>query len=187
MSDGPGDWQQYVRWRPRMVRQSVYEDLVTTLEGLGWYSRDPNNPALNINLLEGEPLKLRETFPDESEYQDRSVESNTLAMDHGTPSEEYEYEMGGMAAQDWTFTFAFYAVSDAAAQALLQDMADRYWGRTEDPFISLFNYADATPSEVLRMEVDAFRFNRSVDQIYPGHDLWFAEMVVTDFISQRRI
>jgi hypothetical protein len=177
--DLPHPTQPYVRWRPRMVRESVLEDLRQTLSSLGW------TPGTPYGFMRGHPLVLREAWPEESEFQGSSIAKNTLAVDQGVPGEPYALGMGGGPfGRDYLYTFAFYAVNDATATSLFQDLLDRYMGRSASPFITLYDFTPEQPVEVVRMEVGGFRFNRSVDQIAPGFDLYFAELGVTDFIDE---
>lgn len=183
--------QPYVRWRPRMVRESVLEDLRAVLEEQGWV------PGAPYGFMHGHPIVLTEAWPDEAEYQGEKIAYNTLAVDQGVPGEPYALGMGGgPVGRDYLFTYVFYAVNDATASSLFQDLQDRYRGRKTKPspyagapneiypdIIPLYDYSQESKPHIVNMEIEGFRFNRSVDQVAPGFDLYFAELVVSDFID----
>jgi len=180
--------QPYVRWRPRMVREAILDDLRAVLLEQGWM------PGTPYGFMHGHPLVLTEAWPEEAEYQGEKIAKNTLAVDQGVPGEPYHLGMGGgPMGRDYLFTYAFYAVNDATASALFQDLSDRYFGRRTKPtagdperyprIIPLMDYSKDPALFVVNMEIEAFRFNRSVDQVAPGFDLYFAELVVIDLID----
>lgn len=176
----------YVRWRPRMVHQSVLSDLKTTLEALDWYDTGAPTtiPVPVAGLLTG-PLVLQDAFPEEGIYQGQAPVKNTLAMDMGVPGEIELGELGGYFEQPYKFSFAFFAESDAVAKAVLSDLSDRYLGITASPFITLQNYAVTPVTDIVRIEVDSFLYAPNPDQVAPGeHHLYFAEMTLTDYIEQ---
>lgn len=176
----------YVRWRPRMVHQSVLADLKDTLEALDWYvSATPTSiPAPVAGLLTG-PIVIQDAFPEEGVYQKNAPVKNTLTMDMGLPGVIELGELGGFFEQAYKFSFAFFAESDAVAKALLSDLADRYSGLSASPYITLRNYAVTPVTEIVRMEVESFIYAPNPEAIAPGeHHLYFAELVLTDYIEQ---
>jgi len=221
------EWD-YVRHRSRQVRQSVYRDAKHTLstrrDYAGRLSDDPDvdthldgSPKVyawldssedHIMPLLGEnPLTFIDYFPEGGFAAYEKIALNTLALDNGRSEEEYQFEMGGMMAQEWTFNFAINASTDAVAQALFQDLNDRYVGRITmppqqelidnlesgddepKPFssdrVGLYNYAASTPIPITRMEVESFRFAKLPDEeVAPGVQLFFAELVITDYLPQ---
>lgn len=185
MSDIPrASTQPRVRWRPRMVRESVLQDLRETLTTLGWM------PASPYGFMRGYPLVITDAWPEEAEVHGERIARNTLAVDQGVPGEPYLLGMGGgPMGRDYIYTFAFYAVNDATATALFQDLMDRYAGREVAlnafrPFVPLYDFSVDPPAPVVDMEVEGFRFNRSVDQVAPGFELYFAELELTDFVDE---
>lgn len=180
---------------------------------------DPEDPAAGwqiITTAQNEVLKIVGTrddgttpaevvlidyFPeagrtDDGENADGSTESrktelNTLAIDAGEAQEPQFTELGSnMQEQQYVFTMAFYASSDAVALAVMSDLKDRYAGRiVSDDNLNLYNYNDPTfgPSTppVVRMEIDAFRFRMNTDtQVSPWEvHLYFAELVLTDVVD----
>lgn len=175
-----------------MVRESVLEDLRSVLEEQGWWTPAENEAP--YGFMHGHPLILTEAWPEEAEYQGEKIAQNTFAVDQGVPGEPHYLGMGGgPMGRDYLFTFAFYAVNDATASALFQDLSDRYFGRRTKPtsgnpvrypqVIPLYDYAKEPAELVVDMDIESFRFNRSVDQIAPGFDLYFAELVVMDYID----
>lgn len=167
----------YVRWRPRMVRLSVFEDMKGTLTRLGWMSA-PLQYAFEV----------KEFFPEFAVYSNDAVHVNTLVMDNGDPGPMREYEMGGMMTRVYRMNFAMYAQDDETAIAVLSDLADRYEGLTDAPYISLLNYNVAVdPPLITRMEVESFQHVKASLDVAPyEHHLWFAELVVRDFIDGNR-
>lgn len=172
----------YVRHRPRMVRQSVYEDLKIHLEEMNWIGSTP----LNILAVDGvvSPLTLRDYFPTNAEFQGEEIPPNTLAIDQGTPGPARLHEMGGpLRSQLYYFNFALFAHSDAVALSLFSDLNDRYMGITHAEIITLWDYLQATPTPVVDMEVETFEVMKSPEQPAPGKQLYFAELVITDYIN----
>lgn len=217
----------YVRHRARQVRQSLYQDARHTLsiprDYAGRLEDDPDvalndsnqpdvyawidQPEARLMPLLGEyPLTFIEYFPEGGLAAYEKIALNTLALDNGQAAEEYEHELGGFKAQEWTFGFAINASTDAVAQALFQDLNDRYVGRTKFPpqqelldnlqsgdpvpepfnaeYVTVYNYAASTPIPVMRMEVEMFQFAKSPDQVAPGVQLFLGELVITDFLPQ---
>lgn len=169
----------YIRHRSRMVRQSVFEDLRRVLGELGWIGATP------MAMLGSNPLVLIDYFPENFAERGEQIALNTLAIDAGRPSEPELYELGGgMYQQEYQFNFAFFSASDGIALALFQDLTDRYKGFSEDAYVPLFNYLQATPTHVVDMEVDGFRFVKSVDQPVPDVQLYYGELTVTDYLEQ---
>lgn len=121
----------------------------------------------------------------------RKTEKNTLAVDSGEAQDPQLIELGSnMMEQQYVFSMAFYASSEAVALALMSDLTDRYAGRAvSDDYLNLFNYNDPTFDDetppIARMEVDAFRFRMNTDtQVNPWEvNLFFAELVLTDTID----
>lgn len=182
----------YIRHRPRMVRQSVYEDLRSLLVDLDWVPDDPSwkpgdpyDPSEFMGMLSS-PVVLTDYFPVSASYQGEDIEPNTLALDQGTPDEPQYVEMGGDdQEQGYLFNFAFFAENDAVAMGLFSDLADRYRGVTPGRFaaVTLFDWLVATPIPVVEMEVASFEVAKSPDQPAPGRMLWFAQLVVTDYLE----
>lgn len=185
----------YIRHRPRMVRESVLEDLRNTLVALDWVPDDPSwkpgdpyDPSEFMGML-STPVIIEDYFPVEAVYQGEKVELNTLAVDQGTPQEPQPIEMGSnVYEQAYYFNFAFFAENDALALALFGDMNDYYLAVQGNPLggrgvITLFNYLDATPTSVLEMEVRSFEVAKSPQQPAPGRLLWFAQLVVADLLE----
>jgi hypothetical protein len=166
----------YVRHRGRMVARSVYQDARAVTDATGW-TAEPT-----VGLID-EPVTFIDFFPQGREATAETLTSNTLAIDLGTAGAEYEWEMGGLYAQEYVFSFAINAVTDAVAMALFSDLGDRYSGRTAAPFITLYNFVGAAPVEVVRMEVESFEFAKSAEEVAPGVHLFFARLVITDYLD----
>ena len=167
----------YVRWRPRMVRLSVFEDMKNTLTTTGWMSA-------NLKY----PFALKEFFPEFATYQQDAVHVNTLAVDSGDPLEMEEYELGGKFSRLYRINMALYAQDNETGVAIFADLEDRYNGLTDSPYISLFDYNQgANPPLITRMEVDSFQYTRAALDVAPyEHHLWFGELMVRDFVDSNR-
>lgn len=168
----------FVRWRPRMVRQSVLQDIKQTLSVSGWLG------IPTVGLLT-QAITFEDAFPEEDLVQGRTVGLNTFVLDNGRPGVLEEYEMGGLYSRPYAFSMAFFAETDAVALSLYSDLADRYNGLTVSPWISLYNYAAATPTLVTRMEVESFEYGRAPREV-AGQErhLFLAELQVLDFVDQ---
>lgn len=167
----------YVRWRPRMVRLSVFEDMKNTLNQTGWMSAHLKHP-----------FALREFFPEFLTYQSDAVHVNTMAVDNGDPLPLEDFELGGMRTRLYRINAAFYAQDDETGMAIFSDLADRYEGTTDAPYISLYDYnAASNPPLITRMEVEGFQYTRAAMDVAPyEHHLWFMELMVRDFVDGNR-
>ena len=203
----------YVRHRDRMVQESVYEDLRDTLIACRWMTGtttrevvDPSDPGAGYQILttaepdllklaDGAEVKIIDYFPEaggnnDANGESRKTEPNTLAMDTGVAGDPEYIELGSnMQEQPYTFTFAFYATSDGAALALMNDLRDRYLGRiVTDDHLNLFNFNDpaydVNTLPVYRMEIDSFRYSQNAEQVTPWEvHLYFGELILTDVVD----
>jgi hypothetical protein len=170
----------YVRWRPRMVRLSVFNDLTRTLTATGWIG----NPGLQY------PFDVKEFFPEFATYQQDRVHVNTLTIDDGDPQLVEDFEMGLDRTRVYRISMACYAQDNDTGIAVFSDLSDRYEGVTDAPFVSLFDYNQDGPDYplVTRMEVETFQFSLAPQDAVPyEHHLFFAELVVRDFIDGNRV
>jgi len=166
----------FVRWRSRMVRSSVFNDLRATLQATGWTSAD----------LEF-PFTVKEFFPEFQIYVQDEVHVNTLVIDNGDPSAIGEWELGGDLTRQHRFNFGFYAQDDDTGLAVFSDLSDRYDGLTNAPYVALYDYNHATPPLVRMMEVDSWQWARAPQDAVPyEHHLFFGELIVRDFVDGGR-
>jgi hypothetical protein len=167
----------YLRWRPRMVRLSVFEDMKRTLTSTGW-----TTAALKY------PFSLKEFFPEFAVYQDDATHINTMAMDAGEPLALEEFEVGGKFTRLYRMNAAFYAQDDETGVAVFSDLADRYDGLTDSPYISLYDYnQQSNPPLITRMQVESFQYTRAAMDVAPyEHHLWFCELMVRDYLDSDR-
>lgn len=208
----PAAGRSYVRHRDRMVQQSVFEDLTNTLIACRWLAGttsqpviDPYNqgdgyrpvvtaPADTLPLLEGNPVVLIDYFPEAEggsvagEPSTGQTALNTLALDNGTRIDSAPMELGNPSGEFVTYRFnmAFYASSDAVAQALLNDLADRYRGRVVRPdVIDLWDYNSEATTPVVAMSVESFQYTSNTDQSIAPNEvhLYFAELVIEDAVD----
>lgn len=205
---GAGVRGGYVRHRDRMVQESVYRDLRDSLIALGWLAGTTERPVYDsagnwgtvtlapgqeMPLLEEKPIVLIDYFPDaeQSDAAGMSTQNrtavNTFALDSGERLEPGLLEMGGTAeVVPYNFLMAFYANSDATAQALLNDLADRYRGRIARPdFIDLWDYNANEALPVTRMSVESFTYAVNTDRQLAPHEvhLYFAELSIEDEVD----
>ena len=159
----------YVRHRDRMVQESVFEDLKNTLIACRWMpgttSRamldpsDPSAPAAPITTTQDRvlkivgtnPINLIDSFPEASEIQDETESEqavrgqtppNTLALDDAQAGEGQPAELGSTLTEvPYRFSLAFWGANVGIAQALMNDLRDRYAGRIiAADFIPLFDW-----------------------------------------------
>jgi hypothetical protein len=193
----------YIRHRSRMVQESVFVDLRNTLIACRWMTGTTDRPVRNpdtgdseiitvtagqvYKLAEGHPIVLLDYFPETTGESSGTTEPNTFAMDAGRLGEAGYLELGSdMMEQPYLFNFAFYAVSDAVAEAVFSDLNDRYRGRiVAGEAIDLYNYLDPDATEpAVRMEIDSFRYARDVEQAAPNEvHLFFGELALTDVVE----
>lgn len=200
----------YVRHRDRMIQESIYQDLRDTLIACRWMAGtteqpviDPNGGAIGVltvtqdevlPLLEGQPINLIDYFPESEgstavgEPTTNRTPPNTLALDTGTRGDSEPLELGNVSAESvpYTFNLAFFASSDAVAQALLNDLVDRYRGRiVRGDTIALWNYNDPAATDPVNwLEVDSFRYTVNTDSVQ-AHEvhLYFGELRVVDDVD----
>lgn len=192
--DNPNNFGEnaYVRWRPRMVRQSVYQDMVNTVLVLaGWpvvingVRQDGGANPTPLSDLKVTPINIIEYFPEEGFSQSNPVLPNTLALDNGLPGPLDMSSMGGLFERPYRFQFAFYGENDAVAQSLFSDLADRYLGLAESPYITLYNYRTTPdPTPIVRMEVRDFQYTRAPGELAPWEKhLFLAALELTDYVN----
>lgn len=193
----------YVRHRSRMVQQSVFEDLRNTLIACRWLAGTTTRPVVNpatpmdpptvmtvgganvYPLARGNPITLIDYFPEAQDQTEGATKPNTFAMDTGQTGDPTEIEMGtNSIEQPFLFNFAFWAVSDAVAEAVYSDLTDRYAGRIVAPeAIELWNYGLDTPAFVGSMDVERFRYARDVSEASPSEaHLFFGELHIVDYV-----
>lgn len=191
--DNPNNFgpNAFVRWRPRMVRQSVYKDMVDTLlTSCGWPVvingvRQDGINSIPASTLQVTPLNIIEYFPEDGFGQNNPVLPNTLALDNGLPGPLEMSSMGGLFERTYRFQYAFYAENDAVAQSVFSDLSDRYLGLADSPFITLYNFATTPdPTPIVRMEVEDFQYSRAPGEVAPWEKhLFLAFMEVTDYVN----
>lgn len=193
----------YIRHRSRSVQQAVLQDLRDTLIACRWLvgttasavvppaggapAQLTTTAADVFPLAEGSPITLLDYFPESQGEAAGPTAPNTFAMDNGRPGDAADLEMGSTAKeQPYLFNFAFYAVSDAVADAVMSDLKDRYEGRLiAGEVIPLRDYvSDPDGPPVAWLEVDSFRYARDADNVAPAEvHLFFAELTLTDVIE----
>ena len=193
----------FIRHRSRMVQESVFEDLQDTLIACRWLAgtttRAVRNPAnsgalevVTVNLAgiyplaEGHSITLLDYFPETKGEVVGPTLPNTFAMDSGESGEPSQLEMGSNTMeQPYRFNFAFFASSDAVAEAVLSDLNDRYLGRlVGGDAINLYNYLDDPTTAVVRMDIEMFRYARNLTEATASDvHLFFAELHIVDLVE----
>lgn len=202
----------YVRHRDRMVQESVAEDLVNTLIAFRWMSGtttrevispwdEPAGPQLVTtapNQVMGVlnfPLTVDDYYSEVDDPEANVVgdaasghtKPNTMALDDGQAGTPELVELGSkLMAVPYRFALAFFAESVGVAQAVLNDLRDRYQGKiVKAEYISLFDYNTDPDVEVGRLEVDDFQFLRSEDDVIEASELtlFYAQLTLTDYVD----
>lgn len=207
----------YVRHRDRMVQESVYEDLRDTLIACRWLSGTTTRRVVSpyaigagyqivttdaddlLKLADGSEVKIIDYFPeaggnDDATGASRKTDPNTLAMDTGVAGDPEFIELGSnLQEMPYTFTFAFYAVSDGAALALMNDLRDRYLGRiVTDDHLNLYNFNDPDfdidTAPVCRMEIDAFAYTQDAEAVTPWEvHLYYGSLNILDIVDAQSV
>lgn len=196
----------YVRHRDRMVQESVFQDLQDTLIACRWMAGTTSRPIVDPfgsnttpvqvtttldqvhKLLDGNPINLIDFFPEaegNDAYNGRTP-LNTFAVDTGRPGDATELEMGSKTTiQPYLFNVAFYASSDGAAMAVMNDLRDRYRGSlVEGDYVWLVDFNKDPSPDVVKMEVMSFRYARDAQHIAPNEvHLFFGELHIDDFVD----
>jgi len=196
-----------------MVQESVFEDLKNTLIACRWMAGstsramlDPSNPSAPagivtttpdrvLKIVGDNPVNLIDSFPEASEMQDEEepeqavrgrTPPNTLALDDAQPGEAQQAELGSTLMEvPYRFSLAFWGANVGIAQALLNDLRDRYLGRIiAAEFIPLFDWNTDSSTPVVQMEVDSFVYAREVEEIAPYElTLFYGQLTITDFVE----
>lgn len=205
----------YVRHRDRMVQESIFEDLKDTLIACHWLVGSTAHEVWNPNveppvwetvgtapfigpngplpLLGSDPLVLIDYFPETEDDDGATVGTsksktapNTFALDAGTAGAATPRELGSTAQMvPYTFNMAFFAASDAVAQAVFNDLRDRYAGRIiRDDSIALWNYNSGDDIPVVQMAVERFSYRLNTELATPPNiHLYFGELLLTDEVD----
>lgn len=202
----------YVRHRDRMIQESVFEDLRDTLIACRWLGGttvrpvwDPYNPTQpaaplttdynnTFKLLERDPIELIDYFPETEDIERGFIGNtfasktapNTFALDNGTMGDAVQRELGSNAQHvPYTFNMAFFATSDAVAQAVFNDLRDRYAGRiVRDDSIALWDYNAGGELPVVQMDVEKFSYRLNTELATPTNiHLYFGELLVLDEVD----
>lgn len=201
----------YIRHRDRMVQESVQQDVADTLIACRWMTGTTSRPMLapgapfewppalpvttsQVLGMVGTPVTMIDYFEDLVSDDENVVgdpdsghtDPNTLAVDDGQAGEPVEVEMGStMLEVPYRFTMAFYAESVGVAQALLNDLRDRYKGKIVAPeYIPLYDFNTDPNLEVSRMEVEDFTYLRDVETATAADvTLFYAQLTLTDYVD----
>lgn len=202
----------YVRHRDRMVQESVYEDLVNTLIACRWIAGsttreviDPydgplptfvqTDPGQVLKMVKDHPVTLIDYFPEATtdeaglvgEPTSSQTPLNTLALDDGQPGEPMPLELGSTRVEvPYRFNFAFWASSTGVAQALMNDLRDRYRGLlVSTDAITLYDFNTDPTQPVTAMAVESFSYVRSADDDAAAFEatMYYAQLHITDEVD----
>lgn len=167
----------YVRWRPRMVRLSAVQDITNTLTATGWMGSDLEYP-----------MEVKEFFPEFAVYTQDAVHVNTIVVDKADPQGVREFELGGGFYQNYRINLAMYAQDEETGIGVFSDLSDRFFGLTDAPYVSLLDFNQADPPPLItRMEVVSFDYTKaSLDVVPYEYHLWYAQLIVQDFVDGTR-
>jgi hypothetical protein len=202
----------YIRHRDRMVQESVHQDVADTLIACRWMAGTTSRPMWgpstpiqgppqviitapgDVMGIVSVPITMIDYFQEITEPEENVVgdpesghtELNTLAVDDGQAGESEEMEMGSsMLEVPYRFTMAFYAESVGVAQALLNDLRDRYKGKIVAPeYIPLYDFNVDPDTEVSRLDVVDFSYLRDVETVTAADvTLFYAQLTLTDYVD----
>lgn len=202
----------YIRHRDRMVQESVYEDLVNTLIAFRWISGTTTRPVRDpydgpdptviqtdadqvLKMLGPNPITLIDYFPEATtdeaglvgEPASGQTALNTLAIDDGQPGEPVPVELGSTLVEiPYRFTLAFWASSVGIAQALMNDLRDRYRGLVVNTdAIALYDYNTDPSAPVVAMPVESFSYVRPAEEEASSHEatMFYAQLTITDTVD----
>lgn len=198
----------YIRHRDRMVQESVFEDLVNTLIACRWMPgtttrpvRDPYEPTAGFQTVTTAPdqvlamlttpITMTDYYSELSDPDENTVGEpetghtapNTMALDDGQAGEAVPMELGSTATEvPYRFTLAISAESVGVAQALLNDLRDRYLGRiVNGEVIDLYDYNTDPTTPVARLDVDDFQYLR--DDEVKEVIVFYGQLLITDYVD----
>lgn len=137
--------------RARLIRESVYRTLYSSLDALGWFDDVPN--------------RLPVTFEPTSVDIEERVEKNTASMTDWDTTETPE-EMGSdLAEHRWTYYVDFFAENDAVGIHFATDVKDILSGRMTAigrvrPTASVYDFTAATPTEIFTVGFERILVDR---------------------------
>lgn len=151
--------------RARLIRESIFQELQTSLAALGWF--DTNRRHKPITLLD-------EAVPDREQ-----VLVNTAALTDTNEIETDEEVGSNLAEHRWTFYLDFYGESDALATHFVHDVRDLLRGRfpsigRTDPSIPVYDWTQATPSYLFRVQIENMVVDRAQNFTSPRLAHWYA-------------
>lgn len=203
----------YIRHRDRMVQESVQEDLVNTLIAFRWIPGTTTRPVISpyapsagrqivttteeqvLAIVGQNPIQLIDYFPEATsdeaglagEPETGQTPLNTIAMDEGQPGEPIPIELGSTLVEiPYRFTFAFWAATNGIAQALLNDLRDRYRGlMVASDVVALYDYNVDPQTPVLFMDVNSFAYLRDTENEAAAHEatMYYAQLEVVDTVD----
>lgn len=151
--------------RHRFIRDSLFSMIRTSLEDLGWFDTGRFHGPIDFRTI---PVP-----------EDEEVPFNTCVVSCDDLIESDE-EMGSRLAEHvWTGWVDFYAESDAVGLHFIGDIKDLLAGRMSNigrtgPFFDVYNYEEATPSQIFRCQIEDIVVDRAHGFPKPYQRHWYA-------------
>lgn len=161
--------------RARLVRESLFEMLQSSLDDLGWF--DPTRPHKAL-ILESRPRN-----------QDQQIEINTATLSDEN-MDETDWELGSQLTEHtWMMWIDFFADSDALGLHFIRDVQDILRGRFSSigrtaPRFDVYDYRQATPSVIFSCELENVVVDKAHGFLKPWLEHWYAcSFEVIDYYS----
>lgn len=151
--------------RARLIRQSLYEMINTSLDQIGWF-----NPNQSFKPI---------TFDYRAQNHDEQIEYNTAALSDEN-MKETGWELGSLYTETtWQMYIDFFADSDALGIHFIRDVQDILrgrWpsiGRSDTPF-PVYDTRQATPPILFYCDIDNVMIDRAHGFLKPWLVHWYS-------------
>lgn len=151
-------------YRKRIIRESLYQMLYSSLEDLGWFDSGRQHSAITFN---SEAVDPAETVP---------LNTISLADENDLPA---EVELGStLTRYTWTFYVDFFAEKDSLGLHVAADIQDILLGNYAsigrvDPSFTVYDYGLATPSELFVCQIETVMRDKAVAWSLPHQKHWY--------------
>lgn len=151
--------------RHRLIKESLYAMMNSSLTQLGWFQPGRVNSPVTLRTIQYDPS------------QEIPLNTAVLSTEDMSP---IEGELGSnFAQQSWTAYVDFYAESDAVGQHFVGDIYDILSGRMSSigrgfTNFPVYDYRQATPSVAFYCDLDEPMIDRAHDFPAPWQKHWYA-------------
>ena len=151
--------------RDRLVHDSLYWMIKDSLTDLGWF--DPARKIKPVSIL-AEPVP-----------EDTKLQPNIIAVsDESTMMDEVEMGRGDLKEYRWEYWVDIYGESLPIAKHLAGDVRAILEGKINSigrsrPYVTVYDYALATPMEIFECEIDNIQYDRSRFYTKPFQKYWY--------------